>query len=71
MVNVRYPLRWEHVLLNETGGLILIIAGKTKAARRQLPMTPEVFTAISARYEQQGAPGVGLGVSCRISQWAR
>jgi integrase len=54
-----YALRWEHVLLNGHGGLIQIARGKSKAARRPLPMVPEVYQALSARYEAQGRPAEG------------
>jgi integrase len=54
-----YSLRWEHVLLNGEGGLIQVIAGKSKAARRRLPMTVEVHAAITRRYEDQGRPAAG------------
>jgi integrase len=53
-------LRWENILLNSDGtGLILIIGGKSRAARRQLPMTPEVFAALKARHVEQGEPEFG------------
>jgi integrase len=54
-----YGLRWEHVLLNGTGGLIQIAEGKTKAARRFLPMVPEVYTAIKSRHADQKNPAHG------------
>jgi integrase len=54
-----YVLRWEHVLLNGHGGLIQIARGKSKAARRPLPMVPEVYQALKARYEAQGCPAEG------------
>jgi integrase len=54
-----YALRWEHVLLNGHGGLIQIARGKSKAARRPLPMVPEVYQALKARYEAQGRPAEG------------
>ena len=54
-----YTLRWEHVLLNGHGGLIQIARGKSKAARRLLPMVPEVYQAVKARYEAQGCPSQG------------
>jgi integrase len=53
-----YELRWEHVLLNGSG-LIQIPNGKTKAARRYLPMVPEVYSALKARHEQQKQPITG------------
>jgi integrase len=54
-----YGLRWEHVLLNDSGGLIQVVRGKSKAARRLLPMVPEVFSTLKARYEAQGHPTEG------------
>jgi len=43
-----YALRWEHVYLNGDGGMIQIVKGKSKAARRILPMVPAVFEALKA-----------------------
>jgi integrase len=54
-----YSLRWEHVLLNGEGGLIHIVRGKSKAARRLLPMVPAVYQALKARHEAQGCPAEG------------
>jgi integrase len=54
-----YGLRWEHVLLNGHGGLIRIVEGKSRAARRILPMVPEVYSALKARHDAQGKPGEG------------
>jgi integrase len=54
-----YRLRWEHVLLNGTGGLIQIAEGKTKAARRFLPMVPEVYVALRDRKAEQSNPATG------------
>lgn len=54
-----YKLRWEHVLLNGNGGLIQIAEGKTKAARRFLPMVPEVYAALKARHTDQKSPSTG------------
>jgi integrase len=54
-----YALRWEHVLLNGQGGLIQVAQGKTKAARRMLPMVSAVFQALKTRHEAQGCPREG------------
>jgi integrase len=54
-----YGLRWEHVLLNGSGGLIQIAKGKSKAAKRFLPMVPEVYSVLTARYEEQEKPSTG------------
>jgi integrase len=54
-----FALRWEHVLLNCQGGLIQIVAGKSRAARRLLPMVPIVYDALNARHEAEGRPTDG------------
>jgi integrase len=54
-----FALRWPHVLLNGPGGLIQVAEGKTKAARRILPMVPEVHAAWQSRWERQGKPADG------------
>jgi integrase len=54
-----YRLRWEHVLLNDQGGMIQIAEGKTKAARRLLPMLPEVYAVLKARHKAQKHPLAG------------
>jgi integrase len=68
-----YPLRWEHVLLNGTGGLIQIAEGKTKAARRMLPMVAEVYHMLLDRSEAQGRPAEGwvFPSSLPTPQWMR
>lgn len=54
-----FGLQWPHVLLNGSGGLIHIISGKSRAARRVLPMTPGVFALLQARHEGAGHPDRG------------
>ncbi len=54
-----FSLRWERVLLNGQGGLIQITEGKSRAARRILPMVPRVYQALLARHEAQGRPAEG------------
>ena len=39
--------------------LIQIAEGKTKAARRVLPMMPDVFRSLKSRHESQGCPSTG------------
>ena len=48
-----FSLRWENIHLNGSGGLIQITDGKTKAARRMLPMLPVVYEALKSRHEGQ------------------
>src|SRR5262249_8466674 len=54
-----FSLRWENIYLNGNGGLIQVTDGKTKAARRMLPMVPAVYAALKARSEQSGKPEQG------------
>lgn len=47
--------RWENVTwLNGRHGTIIVTHGKTKAARRLLPMTPRVRAILEQRWEQAG-----------------
>lgn len=55
-----FALRWPHVLMNADGsGFIQIVEGKSKAARRVLPMTPRVYGLLYARHEATGRPEDG------------
>jgi integrase len=54
-----FTMRWENIYLNGTGGLIQVTDGKTKAARRMLPMVPAVYAALKARHEAAGYPHEG------------
>jgi integrase len=54
-----YKLRWSNVLLTSDPGLIQILDGKSKSARRLLPMVPEVFGTMLNRWESQGRPTDG------------
>ncbi len=54
-----FALRWENIYLNGTGGLIQVTEGKTKAARRMLPMVPAVYEALKTRREGAGNPEEG------------
>ena len=55
-----FGLRWEHVLLGPgDAGLIRVIEGKSKAARRVLPMTPRVYKLLQDRHEAQERPSEG------------
>ena len=51
-----FQLRWEHLLLNGSGGLVQIVAGKSRAARRLIPMVPEVYGVLIGRHIAQGEP---------------
>ena len=54
-----FKLRWEFVPLNGHGGLIQVAEGKSKAARRLLPMAPAVYTTLKSRLADQGCPSEG------------
>lgn len=55
-----FALQWPHVLIGQDGtGLIQIVEGKSKAARRMLPMTPRVFALLQTRYAAAGRPTEG------------
>jgi integrase len=54
-----FALRWESIYINGAGGLIQVTDGKTKAARRVLPMVPAVYAALTARHEAAGKPEDG------------
>jgi integrase len=54
-----FSLRWERIHLNGNGGLIQIAEGKSRAARRMLPMVPVVYEALKARWTAQGNPEKG------------
>ena len=54
-----YGLRWEYVLLSGSGGLIQVSEGKSRAARRILPIIPDVYRMLKARHEAQDKPTIG------------
>ena len=54
-----FALRWENILLNGSGGLLQITDGKSRAAKRVLPLVPAVFDALKARRKEQGSPTEG------------
>ena len=53
-----FALRGERIIL-KNGGLIQIAEGKSKAARRYLPMVKAVHDALIARWEAAGQPETG------------
>jgi integrase len=55
-----YRLRWEAITwINGRNGTLLVTHGKTKAARRVLPLTPRVRAVLQARWESSGQPEEG------------
>jgi integrase len=52
-----HGLVWDSITwVNGRNGTLLITHGKTKAARRMLPMTPRVRSLLEARWQAQGQP---------------
>jgi integrase len=49
-----YRLRWEDISLNGRSSLVRIAFGKSKAARRVLPMVAEVYEMLRARWKAEG-----------------
>jgi integrase len=55
-----FALRWESILFKDDGGgFIQILQGKSKAARRVLPMVSAVRKAIETRWENHRRPEEG------------
>lgn len=48
-----FSLRWERVHLNGKGGMIQIADGKSRAAKRMLPLVPRVYAALKARHDSE------------------
>jgi integrase/recombinase XerD len=49
-------LRWERIHLNGASGMLQVAEGKSRAARRMLPMIPAVYHALKVRWNAQGNP---------------
>jgi integrase len=54
-----FTLRWERVLLTGERGLLQVSEGKSKAAKRILPLVPAVYAVLERRKEEQGKPEEG------------
>jgi predicted acylesterase/phospholipase RssA len=53
-------LRWENITWEGgRNGVLLIAKGKTKAARRVLPLNPRVLIVLENRWKAAGGPGEG------------
>src|SRR5438045_2590134 len=53
-------LRWENITwAGGRNGVLLITKGKTKSARRVLPLSPRVRTMLENRWKSTGEPGEG------------
>jgi integrase len=56
-----YRLVWDSITwVNGRNGTLLVTHGKTKAARRALPMTPRVRHILEARWKASGMPAEGF-----------
>jgi integrase len=56
-----YRLVWDSITwVNGRNGTLLVTHGKTKAARRVLPMTPRVRYILETRWEASGMPSEGF-----------
>jgi integrase len=55
-----HRLRWDNISWDGgKNGVFLITEGKTKAARRVLPLSPRVRTVLENRWKLAGEPGEG------------
>jgi integrase len=54
-----YKLRWEDVAMDATSGMLQVTEGKSRAARRMLPMVPDVVAVLLARWHDQKKPSEG------------
>ena len=55
-----HRMGWEHITWpSGRYGTLLVTKGKTKAARRLIPMTPRVLAVLQARWRAQGKPAQG------------
>ncbi len=54
-----YRLRWESVRLRGDCPIIQVSEGKSRAARRELPMHPRSHWALKARHLELGSPAQG------------
>jgi integrase len=54
-----FALSWQRVQLNGHSGLLQITEGKSKAARRMLPLVHAVYQALKARWTSAGSPEEG------------
>jgi integrase len=55
-----YRLLWDSITwVNGRNGTLMVTHGKTKAARRLLPMTPRVRHILETRWNAQGRPAEG------------
>src|SRR5208283_241142 len=50
---------WERVQLNSSGGILEITEGKSRAAKRKLPLVPRVYESLTARWKATGKPEEG------------
>ncbi len=56
-----HRMQWQEIAWPEAGrrGTILVLTGKSPAARRRIPMTPRVLGVLEERWKAQGKPAMG------------
>ena len=56
-----HRMQWQEISWPHAGkrGTVLVIKGKSLAARRLIPMTPRVYSTLAERWEAQGKPAHG------------
>jgi integrase len=54
-----FALRWENIRMAQQAGMLQIVDGKSRAAKRVLPMMPAVRASLETRWAAQGQPKVG------------
>jgi integrase len=57
--NEVFTLRWENIALRVVPSTIRVIEGKSKAAKRLVPMVPELHQVMSSRHQSQELPSTG------------
>jgi integrase len=65
-----FRMRWENLVwINARHGTIRITRGKSKAARRMIPMTPRVREILERRYALAGQPAEGFVWTAPTKEW--
>lgn len=56
-----HRMQWQEIAWPNAGrrGSILVLTGKSPAARRRIPMTPRVARVLETRWKDQGKPAIG------------
>ncbi len=54
-----YTSTWPQIMLDGDHGFVQILEGKSKAARRRVPLMPDAVNVLRARHQAQGVPSAG------------